>query len=322
MSDDAHDPSVSDAPSRAPPGTFITLDDAKELLSHITSSMKYPEHSHPPDITRGYTPKWEHGKDNFKHFEHNVELYMKRHNIFHLLRSVPSQSEESVHAQAVMVITGQLKREDQRAVRNMTRLCTIWEFLVRKYHPSIEADQVRLLRLWEKCQKGNRSVKEYHSDIISLEEQLAAHDHEMPRFLVLDKLFACGADFELARAAVESTCKHRQMSYFEIMGDYVAYEERRGLHRSFRSNNDSRKPNGQRNSGAGNGGGGGGGGAGGAPILAVKDKPQQHHTCFNCGKQGHMEVDCPDLPEPVKEYLRKQKKRRDEARKNRGSRRR
>ena len=135
-----------------------------------------------------------------------------------------------------------------------------------------------------------------------MEEQLAAHDHEMPRFLVLDKLFSCGAEFELVRAAVESTCKHREMSYFEIMGDFVAYEERRGLHRSFRTNNDNRKPNGQRNLGAGTGGG--------APILAVKDKPQQNFPCYNCGKEGHVEADCPDLPKNVREYLCKRKKRR------------
>ena len=110
-SDDARDPGVSNAPSRAP-GTYMPLDDAKELFSHMTSNTKHPEHHNPPDITRGYTPKWDHGKDKFQHFEHNVELYMKKHNIHHLLRCVANTSEESVHAQAVMIITTQLKKED------------------------------------------------------------------------------------------------------------------------------------------------------------------------------------------------------------------
>ena len=312
-SDDGRDPSFSNAPSNRP--TYISLDDAKELFGHAARNLPIPE-PRPPivDITRGYLPKWDHGKDKFHHFEFLVEIFMKRHRIYHLLHNRCESHEQDIHDQAVMIITAQLKRDDQRTVKSMAGLHTIWEFLVRKYHPSIEADQAKLLRLWEKCQKGNRSAKDYMSDIISLEEQLAALDHTMPKFLVHAKLFACGPEFEIVRAAVETTLRTRSMSYFEIMGEYVAFEERRGLQRTFRPSNDSRRPGGQRNSGAG------GGGDPAGNCLALKDK-QDSRTCFNCGKQGHLEVDCPDHTEEVRSYLRKQKKRREEARKKRGSRR-
>ena len=228
-SDGGRDPSI-DQPRQM---SYISLHDAKELLSSMTNELIHHKSSS-VDITRGYTPKWDHGKDKFHHFEHHFTLFMKRHGIEHLLKEVPKDKEHSVHTQALMIITSQLSKGDQRIIKDMEYLCTVWSFLVQKYHPSKEADRTKLLRLWETCRKGNRSVKEFHSEVIGLEEQLHAHDYTIPRFLVLDKLHACGPEFEIVRAAVQTACQDRALSYFEIMGQYVSYEERRGLHKSFR----------------------------------------------------------------------------------------
>ena len=198
-SDGGHDPSTDQPPSHRHQ-SFITLDDAKELFSSMTQEL-IQNKSSSVDITRGYTHKWEHGKDKFHHFEHHVELYMKRHGISHLLKERPNRREHNIHSQALMIITAQLTKGDQRIIKDMEYLCTVWSFLVQKYHPSIEADRVKLLRLWEACRKGNRTVKEFHSEVIGLEEQLHAHDYTIPRFLVLDKLHACGPEFEIVRAA-------------------------------------------------------------------------------------------------------------------------
>ena len=62
----------------------------------------------------------------------HVELYMKRHGIFHLLTEKHKQIERSVHDQALVVITSQLTKRDQRIVMKMNHLHSIWEFLVRK----------------------------------------------------------------------------------------------------------------------------------------------------------------------------------------------
>ena len=291
-SDGGRDPSI-DQPRQM---SYISLHDAKELFSSMTNELLHL-HSSSVDITRGYTPKWDHGKDKFHHFEHHVELYMKRHGISHLLKERPSHKEHNVHSQALMIITAQLTKGDQRIIKDMEYLCTVWSFLVQKYHPSIEADRVKLLRLWETCRKGNRSVKEFHSEVIGLEEQLHAHDYTIPRFLVLDKLHACGPEFEIVRAAVQTTCQTRNMPYFEIMGQYVSYEERRGLHRSFRP--DNRKPGQQRSTGAGEGGQGAGN------ILAAKEK--ETRSCYHCGEEGHLEADCPKLSAEIRAHVHSQR---------------
>ena len=303
--------------SYRPGVSYISLDDAKELFSHSMRQLSLnPPKVGGTDITRGITPKWEHGKDKFNHFEHKVELYLKRHKLQHLLTKECTSEEQVLHDQALLVITDQLPRGDQIVVRHMTQLHKIWDFMKQKYHPSIDADRTKLMKQWEKCSKGSRTVKEYHSEILSLNEQLAAHAYNLPRFLVLSKLLDCGKEFEIVRAAVETSLKQdSEMSYFRIMGEFVSYEQRLGLNAS-KLNPAGLHPRGNRGqgrSGAGNEGSGN--------VLAAKEEPETRH-CFNCNQQGHLAIDCPKLSKETKDFLRKQKNLLQEHRRKRGSRRR
>ena len=303
--------------SYRPGVSYISLDDAKELFSHSIQQMSLNQ----PrvggiDITRGITPKWEHGKDKFNHFEYKVELYLKRHKLHHLLTEDCKPDEQSLHDQALMVITDQLTKGDQTIVRHMTQLHKIWAFLKQKYHPSIEADRNKLMKSWEKCVKGNRTVKEYHSEILSLHEQLAAHEYKMPDFLVLSKLLDCGKEFEIVRAAVETSLKQDpDMSFFKIMGEFVAYEQRMGINQSKPrpAGLQGRHTGGHNNQGAGRGSPG--------DVLAVKSEPETR-KCFNCDQEGHLAVDCPKLSKETKDYLRKQQAEVQRRRQQRSSRRR
>ena len=72
--------------------------------------------------------------------------------------------------------------------------------------------------------------------------------------VVLDKLLDCGKEFELVRASVEYGLKQDpEMSYFKIMGEYVAYEQRMGLQSSRPHPGAHMRQQGQNASGAGGG---------------------------------------------------------------------
>ena len=295
-------------PSYRPGASYISLDDAKELLSHSLQqfSLNAPKVGS-VDITRGIIPKWE-GKEKFNHYEYKVGLFMKRHKVHHLLSKECTSDEQHLHDQALLVVMDQLPNGDQMAVRSMTHLYQVWEFLKQKYHPSIEADRARLMRQWDKCVKGNRTVKEFHSEIISLHEQLSALEYNMPRFLVLDKLLDCGKEFELVRASVEYSLKQEpDMSYFKIMGEFVAYEQRMGLQSNKPNPGAHKRQQGQHAGGRQQG-----------DVLAVQGD-KETRACYNCKEIGHLEADCPKLSEDTKKYLRKRQKEAQEANKKRRS---
>ena len=129
-------------PSYRPGASYISLDDAKELLSHSLQQMNLNQPKVGSiDITRGIAPKWE-GREKFNHFEHKVGLYMKRHKLFHLLSEACTEAVQSLHDQQLLVITDQLPNNDQMAVMHMSHLHGVWDFLKQKYY--IEHEVVKL----------------------------------------------------------------------------------------------------------------------------------------------------------------------------------
>ena len=46
-------------------------------------------------------------------------------------------------------------------------------------------------------------------------------------------------------------------------------------------------------------------------VLAAFNNKEETRTCFNCGKKGHLEHDCPDIPAATRDYLKKRLSRRE-----------
>ena len=155
----------------------VTLRDLSSLFTAWTEAAAAANADRPErtiDITRGDLPKWNHEKDHFTTFERRVVMWMRSHDIEHLLEKYPESHETSLHKKAMLVITNQLKEDDAKTVHHIAHLCDVWAFLTGKYHPSDEADRARLWQRFDTITKGNRPVKNYHSEMIFLVAQLTA----------------------------------------------------------------------------------------------------------------------------------------------------
>ena len=75
---------------------------------------------------------------------------------------------------------------------NYKYLHEVWSYLKSKYHPSDKADIKTLWQRWEKLAKGNRSVKEYHSEIISIYERLTALKKPPETHNACRRMYYCG----------------------------------------------------------------------------------------------------------------------------------
>ena len=311
-------PVLPTAPVRTPragPGSVVVPDeglDDGQVLSNITmrdlsaiitaavdatAQRAAPTPApHTSDITRGEVPKWDRKSENFVTFEQRVVMWMRSHDIEHLLTFEPGPDERKVHNKAVLVITSQLNADDQTTVHKMSCLCEMWAFLLAKNHPSDEADRSKLWTRFDNVTKGNRSVRAYHSEIISLVAQLTALDQPPPPFLVRQRMFRCGPEFDTIKFDLEDKL---HLTPAQIMAKYVAHEERHGL----------RAAGGP---GAPAGGQGPGGRRGNQPrrqgqqqqVLGVGRKYlDPKDGCANCGSKDHFKRDCPQLPEEVRRYL-------------------
>ena len=286
----------------------VTLRDLSSLFTAWTEAAAAANADRPErtiDITRGDLPKWNHEKDHFTTFERRVVMWMRSHDIEHLLEKYPESHETSLHKKAMLVITNQLKEDDAKTVHHIAHLCDVWAFLTGKYHPSDEADRARLWQRFDTITKGNRPVKNYHSDIISLVAQLTALGQPPPDYLVRMRMFKCGPEFDTIKFDLEDK---PHLSPAAIMAKYVAHEERHGL----------RAAGGP---GAPAGGQGPGGRRGGHPrrpggqqadaqqaALAVGKKKwlTPEDGCSNCGAKGHFKRDCPKLDPAVRAHLNKE----------------
>ena len=89
--------------------------DTISFLSNLMSQSTM-NRSKERDITRGATPKWNHGKEPFIAFEQEFTLWIESHGLEHLLKNPPNLSdpeEVKLHKQAKLVLMGQLAREDK-----------------------------------------------------------------------------------------------------------------------------------------------------------------------------------------------------------------
>ena len=224
--------------------------------------------------------------------------------------------EVDLHAQAKSVIFNQLPKNDKTTVFYFKHLCQIWEHLTSSYHPSEAADRHRL---WDKFLAftiGKRSVRDYHTEIISLAYRLEALEQPVPYYLVRKKMLECGPDYDIIRESLETS---PDLTFHEIMARFIAFDERRGL----RSSGNQHPAGGRGQGGRDKGKHGNGNAAGKQPghkplagdMLAAANDKEETRTCFNCGRKGHLEHDCPDIPANTRDYLKKRLSRRENHRK-------
>lgn len=279
----------------------VSLRDLSAIVTAITGANS----KRSADITRGEVPRWDRKSEQFVTFEQRVVMWMRSHDIEHLLKFEPGPDERSVHNKALMVITNQIGPDDRTTVHSMNYLCQVWSYLLAKHHPSDDADKYKLLERFDNITKGNRSVKSYHSEIISLTAQLTALGEAPPEFMVRHRMFKCGPEFDSVKYDLVDK---PHIPPAAIMARYIAHEERHGL----------RAAGGP---GAPAGGQGPGGRRGGPPrrqgqqgqqgqgqqVLGVGKKYlNPKDGCDVCGSKDHFKRDCPQLHEEVRKYLNAQ----------------
>ena len=280
----------------------ISISEVQTLLTHLMQARPASK----VDITRGDTPKWDRGKGGkFISFEQSFTMWMKMHEISHLLYNDPDLSdnrEMKLHDQAKAVLFNQLPPSDQSTIyTDSVSLCEIWRYLVQKYHPSADADRTRLMLQWQRCVKGNRSVREYHTELLSLVSRLASLKRPLPDYFIRWKMLDCGPEFEHIRQVVED---NESLSYYEIMAKFIAFEERRNLRTPGSQNPAGGRGPGGRGKGLGNNKPGAGEHKGpDGDVLAVEGK-KETRSCFNCGESGHIESDCPKLAANIRAHLK------------------
>ena len=183
--------------------TVGTLDrDTMTALTHLMSHMIKQS----KDITRSTVPKWDRGRDTFLIFEQEVSMWLESHDLKHLLTDAPDDLDDTEmrqHRQAKLVVISQLSREDKTVTYNCKYLHEAWAYLKAKYHPSDKADIETLWQRWETLKKGNRSVKEFHSEIISIYERLVALKEPPEERNVRRKMYNCGPDYDVLRYDLE-----------------------------------------------------------------------------------------------------------------------
>ena len=294
----------------APSITVGSLDrDTMTALTHLVSQM----HKQSKDISRGSTvPKWDRGRDPFLIFEQEVTMWLESHDLKHLLTDAPDDLDDTEmrqHRQAKLVVISQLSREDKTITYNYSYLHEVWAYLKAKYHPSDKADIEALWHRWENLKRGNRSVKEYHAEIISIYERLVALEEAPEERNVRRKMYNCGPEYDVLRYDLED----KELPFRAIMGKFVAHEQRLKMRAAANRQSD--------------GDGSGGGGRrprpprGGTPavdpgdsfpaVLAVagasdlpKGKPDD--VCAWCKKKGHFKRDCPALSPELRKHLQEE----------------
>ena len=146
-----------------------------------------------PAIDKGKLPTWEYSKgERFATFERRVELWLQSHGVQHLLNSLPTGPESSVHDKAMAIVCLALPPYDLDYVKPCTSLKEIWASLRAKYMPSKEAE---IRALWGKLNRaklnGHRSkqVADYCSFILSIVNQLEALGAAPQKYQISNKLF-------------------------------------------------------------------------------------------------------------------------------------
>ena len=287
-------------PNPAPSMSLGTLDHQtmsalSQLMSHMNKESK--------DISRGTVPKWDRGKEPFVAFEQDVNMWLESHGLEYLLKRAPDPADAGAqrhHKQAKVVIIGQLSRDDKTTCYSFQHLHQAWSYLKAKYHPSDKADVDLLWNRWEKLQKGRRSVKEYHSEIISIYERLKAYNKAPEDYSVRRKLFDIDETaFDTLRYDLEDKT---DLTYRAIMARYVAHEQRYKLRAA------TSRPDGAGSSRRGGGAprpprGGPPADDTGDAFPAVLAVAKATDVCRKCGKQGHFMRDCPDLHPEVRKHL-------------------
>ena len=280
--------------------SFITVDTLAAALSRNSNRGG-------SDITKGVLPVWHHKSESFVAFEQKVVLWASQHSIEHLLTDPPSADEETQHKKARAVVLSQLPQSDRTTVFNKSYLHEAWSYLKQKYRPSVEAEVDDLWFRFNNLHQGNRSVRDYVGDVMSIHSQLQSLGEEVGERWVRLKLLNLNSDYDHLRSElmkkspdeiVSVICQHahylesRTRGQGQPGGRNPAGGANRGFNRHVR--------------GHGSGGRGSGPGAGAGEVVVAAVSADESRTCHECGKKGHLKMNCPQLKPDVRAYLQAQ----------------
>ena len=250
------------------------------------------------NLEKGTQPKWDFKTETFVDWQHKVEIWADSHDIgLQLEHPVAAPGQLRKHEIATRIILLTLHDHDKAYVRGSQTLNEIWNKLLAKYMPSIDAEARKLWSRFSALRQYGRPMVEHVNDCMTVRNLLEAIGEIVPDKQFVDKLLNVDRELSYLRPMLV------RAPIAEIVAgltDGYSYHYQDRQHQNHSGNAgrgrfQRRHPRGQGAPAA----------AAGPPAMGVNAGVNavsggEERACYNCNKIGQLREDCQELHQEVR----------------------